>query len=135
MKCAVWPNTALRQIPLNTTELHLVRPLSLKKLSEITAKRKIKAVSYSESTAKRLKAKTKEFLANHSILLSVSNQAGRPLSATLEKMLSVVEMVRDHRSFREIQDTTGIAKSTCHYWIRHAKRQKIRDNGKTLFLR
>lgn len=134
MKCAVWPKTPLQQIPLNTTELHLVRPLGLKKLKEILAKRKIKAVSYSESTAKRLKEKTKKFLAGHAITLRILNQAGRPLSATLEKMLSVAEMARDHRSFREIESTTRIPKSTCHYWIRYAKRQKIRDKGKTLFL-
>lgn len=134
MKCAVWPKTVLTQIPLNTTELHLVRPLGLKKLKEILSKRKIAAISYSESTAKRLKEKTKKFLAEKSIALKISNQAGRPLSATLEKMLSVAEMVRDHRPFREIESTARVPKSTAHYWIRYAKRQKIRDKGKTLFL-
>ncbi len=134
MKCAVWPSTGMQQIPRNTTELHLVRPLSLKKLKQIAKKRKIQTVYCGPSTEKRLRPKTRQWLTDQKIALVIQRTPGRPLAVSLSKMLSVAEMCRDHRSFREIQKTTGIAKSTAHYWVSQAKRHKIRFAGKTIFL-
>jgi hypothetical protein len=51
---------------------------------------------------------------------------GRPIQIDLEKLLEVIELRRDYRSFREIEEMTNVPKSTAHYIIKHSSRKKVK---------
>jgi hypothetical protein len=134
MKCSVFPGMAIGSIPKDIDEIHLVRPVKASLLGQIIEKRKIGKVSCSKSTFARLRKKHKRLLEEKGIGLVVENAAGRPIGIGMQKMLSVAEMVRDHRSYREIERTLGVPKSTVHYFAKTAQRAKIKSIGKILHL-
>lgn len=134
MKYSIWPNANLNQIAKETNELHLVRPIALKKLQLLCLKRPIQRISCSQSCLKRLKPKTKKWLEEKGISIEVQQKRGRPLKTSLRKMLVVIELAKDHRSYREIERTLEVPKSTAHYLVRYAQRDKIKRNGSTVFL-
>lgn len=134
MKYSVWPETNAKKIPAEATELHLARPLGLKKLQALCANRPIEKVSCSDSSFRRLKSKTMEWLKKQGIEIQVQAKSGRPLKIPLHKMQEVVELVKDHRSYREIEKTLEVPKSTAHYLVRYAHRDRIKQNGTTVFL-
>lgn len=135
MKCAVYENTELRQLPVDVTELHLARPIAAKKLKEFLEKRNIVAVCCSDSTAKRLKKKHFDSLSEKGIQLQIEQRRGRPIQLDLKKLQLVLEMVHDNRSLREIEKTTGIPKSTVHYLVKYADRGKIKSGNKIVYLK
>ncbi|MBU0636223.1 hypothetical protein KKE06_04320 [Candidatus Micrarchaeota archaeon] len=134
MKYSVWPQTKMNRIPKGTREIHLVRPLAMKKIQTICEKRPIENISCSQSCFKRLKTKTKKWTEQQNIRLDIQQHAGRPLKIPLKKMARVIELVKDHRTYREIEESTSVPKSTAHYLIRYAQRDKIKQNGSTVFL-
>ncbi len=135
MKFVVYPKTEARQLPANTTAVHLARPVSAKKLCELLEKHGIESVSCSESTAKRLKPKQLNELQKRGITLEIEKRAGKPLQIDLKKMQAILEMVHDHKSLREIEKTTGVPKSTVHYLVKYADRGKIKDAGRIVYLK
>ncbi len=134
MKYSIWPNSNLNQIAKETSELHLVRPIAFKKLELLCTKRPIQKVSCSKSCLARIKPKTKKWLEEKGISVQVQQKRGRPLKTPLRKMLVVIELAKDHRSYREIEKTLDVPKSTAHYLVKYAQRDRIKKNGSTVFL-
>ncbi|MDO8625486.1 MAG: hypothetical protein Q7R47_05365 [Candidatus Diapherotrites archaeon] len=135
MKISLWPDTTLRQIPLDTMELHLVRPTSRKKLAEIIDTRPVRTITLSKSTFVRLNDKTVEFLEKNGIKLFIHTAAGKPIQIPLEQIVDIVERVKDHQSLRKIEQITGIPKSTIHYLVTYAKRTKAKKGNRPVHLR
>ncbi len=135
MKVCIWPMTKMRDIPLDTMEAHLARPVSKKLLEELITKRPIHTVTFSKSTFVRLRDKTIEYLEKHRIKMFIHHNPGKPLQTPLEQILDVVERVKDHQSLRKIEKATGIPKSTVHYLVKYAKRTKAKKGHKSVHLR
>lgn len=134
MKYCIWPNANLNQIAKETDKLHLVRPIAFKKIREICLKRPVQTISCCPSCFARLKGKTKQWLEEKGIGIKIQQKRGRPLSTPLRKMLAVIELAKDHRSYREIEKTLDVPKSTAHYLVKYAQRDRIKKNGSTVFL-
>ncbi|MCR4369328.1 MAG: hypothetical protein NUV67_05480 [archaeon] len=64
----------------------------------------------------------------------LENARGRPIGIEMAKLMEIVELHRDHRTFREIEKITGVSKSTSHYLIKYAQRQKIRGKKGIVYL-
>ena len=134
MKYPVWPKTHASEIPSEINEIHLVRPLPSKKIIDLVSSKRIDRVFASKSTLKRLSKKTKNILKEKNISLEAEEKRGRPLDIPLEKVKEVVELHKDHQSFRKIEKLTGIPKSTIHYLIKYAARNKIKGDKKILYV-
>lgn len=135
MRLVVYPDTETKRLPAEANALHLARPVSAKKLCEILEKRGIESVSCSQSTAKRLKPKHLSELQKHGITIEIEKRSGKPLQIDLKKMQAILEMVRDHRSMREIEKATGVPKSTAHYLVKYADRGKIKNGNRVVYLK
>ena len=134
MRFPVWPDTHATQIPDSVEEIHLVRPLAKKKLLELVDKKKVKKVFLSKSCLSRLGQKKAGLLREKGIELVVDSMRGRALGIPLDRVREVVELHKDFQSFRKIEKLTGIPKSTAHYLVRYAVRQKIKDKNSTIYL-
>lgn len=80
----------------------------------------------SKKTTGRLKEKNVE--------LSLGEARGRPLNISFEKIKEVLELRKDYQSLRKIEKLTGVPKSTIHYLIKYASRQKVRGGKKVIYL-
>jgi len=134
MKYSVYPDSEIKSIPLDAVKLHLVRPIGLRKLEKLLKKRKIKEISLSDSCNKRIGKKSRELLGKKRINLVKDNRSGRPLEIGLENVLKIAEFKKDYLSLRRIEELTGIPKSTVHYFLRHANRNKLRKGNQTIYL-
>ncbi len=134
MKYPVWPDTTPHEIPGEIKEIHLVRPISSKRLLEIVSKKGIRKVFSSKSSLKRLSRKTTDALEKIGVQIEIEQKRGRPLSMPMEKVKEVVELHKDYQSLRKIEKITGIPKSTIHYLLKYASRQKIKGGKKVLYL-
>ena len=92
------------------------------------------AIYMPDSCFRRLSAKARKILDRTGAEVVIESAAGRPIALPMEKILQVVEMHKDERTFREIEQATGIPKSTCHYLVKYAQRQKIRKEGRVVYL-
>lgn len=136
MKISVSSSKQARSIPAETTEIHFVRPISGKALQAILERcRELKSVSMAGSSMQRLNAKTKKVLEEKNIQVSIENRRGRAISIALQKLLDVIEMRKDYRAFRDIEQTTGIPKSTIHYLVKYAQRGKIKKGNTIVYLK
>ncbi len=134
MKYSVYPETEIKSIPVNAEKIHLVRPIKKTKLIEMLRKRKITEISLSESALKRMKKKSIELIEKKGITLKKETRKGRPISAGLDTILKIIELKKDYLSTRKIGKKTGMPKSTVHYLIKYAKRDKIKKNKQTIYL-
>jgi len=135
MKASVYPDTKPMSLPEGTDNIHLVRPLGTKKMNSLLKKNPgIQTVSMSKSCAERLSPKLKKLLEKKEIETLTGNEQGRAISIPLKKMLNVIEMRRDHRSLREIENSTGVPKSTVHYLVKHSQRKKIKNGKNIIYL-
>lgn len=134
MRFPVWPYTHASEIPDSAEEIHLVRPLAKKKLLELVDKKKVKKVFLSKSCLGRLGEKKAGMLREKGLEIIVESKRGRALGIPLDRVREVVELHKDFQSFRKIEKLTGIPKSTAHYLVRYASRQKIKDKNRTLYL-
>lgn len=132
MKLPVWPNTQLSDIPSEISEIHLVRPIKGARLLELVSKKGITKIFLGKSTLARLSKKTQKALSEMGVGFSIDQKRGRPISIDLEKLKNVVELHKDFQSYRKIEKLTNIPKSTAHYLVKYASRQKIRG-GKKLY--
>lgn len=113
-------------------KIHFSRPPKIAGLK--AALEQTGTVFMPDSTFRRLSAKGRKMLDAKGAEVVIESAAGRPISLPMEKILQVAELHRDERTFREIEKITGIPKSTCHYLLKYAERQKIRSGGKVVYL-
>ena len=84
---------------------------------------------------KRLSPKAKAFLNKAGVQLSVESRRGRAIGIPPEKMMQAVELRKDFQSLREIERLTNIPKSTVHYLVNYAEREKIKKGNTTIYLK
>jgi len=136
LKIAVYPETNISKLPLDTDAIHLVRPVAKKKLEKILARcRGCNEISLSKSCMQRLPLKTRKFLEKAKVRLVLESRRGRAIGISLEKMLKAIELRKDYQSLREIEKLTDIPKSTVHYLLKYADRTKIKNGKNTVYLK
>jgi len=136
MKIALGARTDIKTIPPEASEIHLVRPVKQKKIGVLLKKHPaLKIFSLSKSCLQRLPEKTKKLLKEKGIELKIESKRGRAIEIGLEKMLHVIEMRRDFQPLREIEDITGIPKSTIHYLEKYAQRVKVKKGNSIVYLK
>jgi len=135
MKYSIYNNFDIASIPKETTALHLVRPISKKKAIALIEKlTQLKEITMASSTFNRMKKALKVFKEKN-IPIKIDNSRGRAIEIPLEKISAAIEMHKDLRPLREIEETLGIPKSTAHYLIKYAKRKKIKSGKKITYLK
>jgi hypothetical protein len=132
MRIAVYPETGVSALGKEIDALHLARPVSAAKLSKILHSGNVKGISLSPSTYRRLSEKARALINESGAGLEVRKRQGRSLGIDKSSLSEIVEMHRDFRSYREIEEKLGVPKSTAHYLIRYAKRSKLKK-GRTVF--
>ena len=136
MKVAIYPATKSGEISPETDAIHLVRPLGRKRLEKFLQKcPQCKEVSMSKSCWKRLPQKTRKMLEKKGVKVEIESRRGRALSLPLEKMMQAIELRKDYQSLREIERLTEIPKSTVHYLVKYAHRDKIKKGDTTIYLK
>jgi len=101
---------------------HLTRALSLSEVKNIPCK----TISCSPSSFGRISKKVKKYLADNRYVITIEKNKGKPLQTSPKKILEAIKLYRSGMSFRKIEKKLGIAKSTCHYLVRKAKKTKIK---------
>ncbi|MAG22281.1 MAG: hypothetical protein CL943_03185 [Candidatus Diapherotrites archaeon] len=136
MKLALYPETPVGSIPIETNGIHLVRPVELKKLEKVLGKcPQCRDVSMSKSCFKRLPHKSRKLFEKYGIRVEVESKRGRAIAVPLEKMVKVIELRKDYQSLREIERLTDVPKSTVHYLVNYAHRDKIKKGDTTIYLK
>jgi len=132
MKCSINESTKIASVPPDMEEAHIVRPLSREKIEALLKRcKELRAISMSKSTYKRIAKKVLALLEDKGIQIKITEERGRAIGIPLEKMMQAIEMRRDFRPLREIEQVTGIPKSTVHYLAKYSLRRKIK-RGKTI---
>ena len=127
--------TKVTRIDKNIERLCFTRPISLKKYLAIIRKCVlIREVIMSQNTLERLNPKIKKSLYRKGIFVKIKQNKGRPLSVNLKQLYEAIDFFKDNYSFREIAAKTGIPKSTVHFIIRKAKKNKIKTKNKMYHL-
>ena len=134
MRYSIYPETNPKAVPADVAAIHLVRPVKEEVLRELIEKCDLKEISLSRSCAKRLGSKVKKLIKEEGIALKEGEKRGRPLGIELDKMKEIVEMHRDDKTYREIEGSLGIPKSTAHYLIRYADRNKLKKGKEIIYL-
>lgn len=135
MYFAIREKTPIASIPRELEQIHLVRPISGKKMKEILAHcTNLQSISASTSVQKRLLPKTKEMIQKKDIQLVHAHRAGRALNLDLQKIKEIVDLKKDFLSMREIAAKTGVPKSTIHYLLKKAKRHKIKKGKHVVYV-
>ncbi|MBU2476890.1 hypothetical protein KKG83_05455 [Candidatus Micrarchaeota archaeon] len=134
MKYSLYPETEIKKIPANAEKIHFVRPINKKKVEELLKKRKIKEISLSTSTLKRLKPKTIQLIEKKGIEIKKDKRTGRAIETDFDTILKIIELKKDYFSTRKIEKETGIPKSTVHYLLKYANRDKIKKKEQTIYL-
>jgi len=115
------------------TKIHLARPTKFSDAKKMLESG-VKEFRMPKSALERMPKKTLKLIKESGGHIIIENSPGRPINLGLETILGVVEMHRDNRTYREIEEITGIPKSTCHYLIKYAERQKIKKGKKIIYL-
>ncbi len=135
MKYSITDTTNIEKIPRDTQEIHLTRPIKLKKLKALIEKCSIKRITIATSCLSRLSSKTKKMIKEKGIELGMEKCRGRPISLPLDKLLNIIELRKDFQTLREIEKVTGIPKSTVHYLVKYADRAKIKKDREVIYLK
>ncbi|MCX6803198.1 MAG: hypothetical protein NTY48_01355 [Candidatus Diapherotrites archaeon] len=135
MKYAITEKTNIENIPRDTAEIHLVRPIKWEKLHLLTTRCPIKTITLSTSCLKRLPHKTQKRLKEKGITMGIEKRRGRAIDIPMEKMLQIIELRKDYQTVREIEKITGVPKSTVHYLIKYADRGKIKKGNNVVYLK
>ena len=69
------------------------------------------------------------------VSLKIEKARGRAIEINSDKMLQVIEMRKDHRPLREIEEVTGIPKSTVHYLVKYSDRKKMKKGKDVIHLK
>ena len=136
MKASLYPETKLSELPEGIDCVHLVRPVGKKKTSALLRIfPAITRVTLSKSCSSRLSPAVRNLLKGGGIELRVKAERGRAISIPLKKMHSAIDMRRDFRSLREIEQSTGIPKSTVHYLVKYSQRKKVKNGKNVIYLK
>lgn len=135
MKYAITESTNVENIPRDTAEIHLVRPVKWDKLQSLTTRCPIKAITLSTSCLKRLPRKSQKRLKDKGITLSIEKRRGRAIDIPMEKLLQIIDLRKDYQTVREIERLTGVPKSTVHYLLKYADRGKIKKGNNVVYLK
>lgn len=135
MYYALRENTPLTGIPADTEKIHLVRPLSRKRLRAILSRcPHLHTIGASVSVVKRLHPEARKLLEEKHVTLTKANRAGRAIHIDLETIREIADLRKDFLSMRKIAEKTGVAKSTIHYLLKKAKREKIRKGKNVIYV-
>ncbi len=127
--------TSLSSIPREAKQIHLVRAIGAKKLAQLLERcGSLSKISVSRSCSERICPKSRKLIKGKGVFLVEAEHRGRAIGMELEKMLKVIDMHRDDKTYREIERLTGIPKSTIHYLVRYAERAKVKDGARTVYL-
>ena len=135
MKYSITEETNIENIPRDTEEIHLVRPIKRDKLISLVTRCPIKTITLSTSCFKRLPRKTQKKLKEKGISLSIEKRRGRAIDIPMDKMLQIIELRKDYQTVREIERITNIPKSTVHYLLKYADRGKIKKGANVVYLK
>ena len=113
-------------------KVHFTRPPKIMELEK--ALNSTNRVFMPASCFKRLSRKARKLLDEKGAEVVMEEARGRPIALGMEKILEVVELHKDNRTYRQIEEITGIPKSTAHYLVKYAERQKLSKNGKVVYL-
>jgi len=114
-------------------KVHFVRAPKKSELEKVL-RNGVKQIYMPQSAKERLSKKSKKIIKETKTIIVIENARGRPIDLNLEKMMEIVELHKDHRTFREIENITGVSKSTAHYLIMYAERQKLKKGKKVIYL-
>ncbi len=134
MRYSIHPSTNPREIPADAASIHLVRPVKKEILAKLIEKCNLREISLSKSCNNRLGRKIKKLIKEKGIALREEENRGRPIGIELEKVMEIVEMHRDDKTYREIEEKLGVPKSTAHYLIRYADRNKLKKGSRIIYL-
>ncbi len=125
----------IRNINPDCDSLHLTRAFSKKHLEKILDRcKRLKQISVSKSTKKRLSKDVKQLLSKKNVYLCVKKEQGRALEINVSKLNKIIGMYKDH-SYRELEEKLKVPKSTIHYLIKYSKRKKIKEGKKIIYLK
>ena len=134
MKYSITPDTSLGKIPKGLDEVHLVRPPTPAYVEKLLEKCKLKNASMSKSCFARMGKRSKKLFKKNGISITLEENRGRAIEMDMQKLVKVIDMYRDDKSFREIEEEMEVPKSTAHYLVRYAERTKIKDGRDTVYL-
>jgi hypothetical protein len=112
--------------------IHLSRPLALSDIMPLVEVKK--KFTMSQSTFDRLSKRSKEFLKDNKVRIKIITKQGRPINLSTKEILHLIELNNAGFSYRKIGKKTGLPKSTIHYLIKSATRNRIKYKGMTVFL-
>jgi len=133
MKQSFYAFTEPSTIEKGTLSLHLVRPIKAGKLQEL-CKKGVKELCLSPSCEKRLSAKARSMIVEKGLALKIEPSRGRAIEIPLEKVTEIAELRWDDKTYREIEEITGVPKSTAHYLIKYANRNKLKKGKRTIYM-
>ena len=132
MRISVRSTADAERVPHGTKEVHLVRPLPAPVLEALAAK--AEKLHASQSTLDRISRKVRERLTG-SLSIELSRAiAGRPLAVEPSVMGEIFDLKREGLSIRQIAKELEVSKSTVHYLLKYADRNKIKVDGVTMHL-
>ncbi|MCD6479030.1 MAG: hypothetical protein J7L44_04055 [Candidatus Diapherotrites archaeon] len=136
MRCSLQSPADISKVPRDAESIHIVRPLPYKKMLALIQRcKRLKTISMSASTRKRLARKVKRLLEEKGLRIMLTSERGRAIGIPLAKMKQAIEMRRDFRPLREIEEVTGIPKSTVHYLEKYSLRRKIKRGHTIIYLK
>ena len=124
----LYPRSKIPRI--DAGEVHVVRPLSARMIEALHEKG-LKKAFMSRSTLLRHSPRAKSRLEELGIEVVAASARGKPLSVRLKDVPKIVEMRKDFVPYRKIAAELGLSKSTVHYLMRYAKRDKLK-RGKSV---
>ncbi|MEW6294946.1 MAG: hypothetical protein AB1467_01465 [Candidatus Diapherotrites archaeon] len=127
--------TRIESIPVECTSIHLVRPIKAAKLKQLIERCELREISASPSTFRRLNIKAMQLIEGAGITILQEKRKGRPLDIELNKILEINELKNDYKSLREISRITGIPKSTIHYLVKYAAKNKVKKGRNSIHVK
>lgn len=135
MLYAIRENTPITSIPQGIEHIHLIRPISKKKIMGVLEKcTYLSRMTMSPSVEKRLTKKSIELIQKKGITIGRFNKPGRAIGIELKTIQEIADLRKDFLSVREISKKTGVPKSTVYYLIKKSKREKIRKGKNIIYV-
>jgi len=134
MKYSITPETNISRIPKEMDEVHFVRPPKPAFIEKLLDRCNIKHASMSKSCFQRMGSKAKKMFKKSDVNIAIEENRGRAIEINMEKLVKVIGMYRDDKSYREIEEEMQVPKSTAHYLVRYAERTKIKNGKDTVYL-
>ncbi|MDP2666356.1 MAG: hypothetical protein Q8P05_02545 [Candidatus Diapherotrites archaeon] len=128
MHYAIRPDTPIAGLPHDLHAIHLVRAISARKMEAVLKHcPHLEEIRVSPSVRKRLSPRVNTLLTKHAIRIGGGAKAGRALGINLATVQAIADLKKDFLSVRAISAKVGVPKSTVHYLLKKAKREKIRN--------